>query len=214
MERPTIIEMARKARGWTQRELAGAAGTSQATVSAYERREKSPSLAVTERLTGQAGYSLRLDVTVDFTQVTNAGVEPFWVPDRLWRVEPRLCFSKVKFPDAVAVRDTGEWVMRHFDLGARDERWGIYIYLLTKGLPLWIYRWVDGPLLVDLWPELDLPEAVRAAWQPLIDHSRDGPVEDPIKVSFDDIQKSKREEQRERIAQRRAEAARRLAERD
>ena len=122
MERPTIIEMARKARGWTQRELAGAARTSQATVSAYERREKSPSLAVTERLIGQAGYSLRLDVTVDFTQVTNADIEPFWVPDRLWRVEPRLCFSKLTFPDTVAVRDTGEWVMRHFDLGDRDER--------------------------------------------------------------------------------------------
>jgi hypothetical protein len=31
----------------------------------------------------------------------------------------------VKFPDTVAVRDTGEWVMRHFDLGDRDERWGV-----------------------------------------------------------------------------------------
>ena len=214
MERPTIIEMARKARGWTQRELAGEARTSQATVSAYERREKSPSLAVTERLIGQAGYSLRLDVTVDFTQVTSAGAEPFWVPDRLWRVEPRLCFSKVKFPDTVAVRGTGEWVMRHFDLSARDERWGVYSYLLAQGLPVWIYRWVDGALLVDLWSELDLPEPVRAAWQPLIDHACDGPTEDPIKVSFDDIQKSEREERRERIAERRAEAARYLAERD
>jgi len=210
MERPTIIEMARKARGWTQRELAGAARTSQATVSAYERREKSPSLAVTERLIGQAGYSLRLDVTVDFTQVTNADIEPFWVPDRLWRVEPRLCFSKVKFPDTVAVRDTGEWVMRHFDLGARDERWGVYSYLLTRGLPLWIYRWVDGALLVDLWPELDLPEPVRAAWQPLIDHARNGPTEDPIRVSYDHIQKWDAEERKERIAARRAEATRRL----
>src|SRR5665811_1637389 len=73
MERPTIIEIARKARGWTQRELALAAGTSQPTLSAYERREKSPSLAVTERLTGEAGYTLRLDVTVDFTQVTFNG---------------------------------------------------------------------------------------------------------------------------------------------
>jgi transcriptional regulator with XRE-family HTH domain len=36
MERPTIIEIARKARGWTQRELALAAGTSQPTLSAYE----------------------------------------------------------------------------------------------------------------------------------------------------------------------------------
>ena len=140
MERPTIIEIARKARGWTQRELAGAAGTSQATVSAYERREKSPSLAVTERLIGEAGYSLRLDVTVDFTRVANGDIEPFWVPDRLWRVEPRLCFSRVQFPDTVAVRESAEWVMRYWDLGNRDERWGVYGYLLRTGLPLWILK--------------------------------------------------------------------------
>jgi hypothetical protein len=37
---------------------------------------------------------------------------------------------------------------------------------------------------------------------------------EPIEVSFDDMQKAKREELRERIAARRAEAARRLAERE
>jgi len=79
---------------------------------------------------------------------------------------------------------------------------------------VWIYRWVDGALLVDLWDELDLPHELRAEWQPIIDHARNGPTEDPSRVSFDDIQKSKREEQRERSAERRAEAARRLAERE
>lgn len=136
------------------------------------------------------------------------------MPNRLWRVESRLCFSRVRFPDTVAVRETGEWVMRYWDLGNRDERWGVYCYLLTKGLPLWIYRWVDGALLVDLWSELDLPDPVRDAWQPLLDAARSGPTEDPIEVSFDDIRKSKREELPERIAARRAEAARRIAERD
>ncbi len=213
MERPTIIEIARKARGWTQRELAGAAGTSQPTLSAYERREKSPSLAVAERLIGEAGYSLKLDVTVDFTQVTFNGHDICWIPDRLWRVEPRLCFSKVTFPDGPVSRETGEWVMRAWDLAVREERRRVYGYLLRAGLPLWIYRWVDGALLVDLWPELDLPDLVRDAWQPLIDAARNGPTEEPIEISFDDIRKSKREELQERIAARRAEAARRIAER-
>ena len=213
MERPTIIEIARKARGWTQRELAGAAGTSQSTLSAYERREKSPSLAVTERLIGEAGYSLKLDVTVDFTQVTFNGHDICWIPDRLWRVEPRLCFSKVTFPDGPVSRETGEWVMRAWDLAVREERRRVYGYLLRAGLPLWIYRWVDGALLVDLWPELDLPDLVRDAWQPLIDAARNGPTEEPIEISFDDIRKSKRKELQERIAARRAEAARRIAER-
>ena len=144
MERPTIIEIARKARGWTQRELALAGGTSQPTLSAYERREKSPSLAVTERLIGEAGYSLKLDVTVDFSQVTFNGHDIHWIPDRLWRVEPRLCFSKVKFPDAVAHRESGEWQQRYFDLANRNDRRRVYQYLLQAGIPVWIWRWVDG----------------------------------------------------------------------
>jgi transcriptional regulator with XRE-family HTH domain len=79
-----------QARGWTQSELAVAAATWQATVSAYERREKPPPLAVTERLVGAAGYSLKLDVTVDFSPVTFDGQAIYQIPNRLWRVEPRL----------------------------------------------------------------------------------------------------------------------------
>lgn len=206
MERPTIIEIARKARGWTQRELAGAASTSQATVSAYERRAKSPSLAVTERLIGEAGYSLRLDVTVDFNPVTFDGQTIYQIPNRLWRVEPRLSFSKVEFPDWSASRESGDFIMRNWDLAVREERRRVYGYLLRESVPVWIYRWVDGALLVDLWEELDLPDPLRAAWQPLIDDACDGPVENPIYVGFDYIQKVKKEELAEHIAALRAAA--------
>lgn len=216
MERPTIIEIARKARGWTQRELAGAAGTSQATVSAYERRMKSPALAVTERLIGKAGYSLRLDVTVDFNPVTFDGQTTYQIPNRLWRVEARLSFSKVTFPDWPASRESGDFIMRTWDLAVREERRRVYGYLLRESVPVWIYRWVDGALLVDLWDELDLPTHLRAEWQPLIDDARDGPIEDPIYVGYDHNQKLERDERKERIAARRAaaKAARHLAARD
>lgn len=189
MERPTIIEIARKARGWTQTQLAKAAGTSQATVSAYERREKSPSLGVVERVVGEAGYTLHLDHAVDINQFFD-GTATYWFPDRLWRVEPRLCFSKVRFPDAVAHRETSEWQQRHFDLADRDDRRRVYQYLLQAGIPVWIWRWVDGALLVDLWDELDLPRTVRDLWQPLIDHARNGPQEDPIDVGYDEAMRT------------------------
>jgi transcriptional regulator with XRE-family HTH domain len=204
VERPTIIEIARKARGLTQTQLAKAGGTSQATVSAYERREKSPSLGVVERLVGEAGYTLRLDHTVDFRQVTFNGRDIHWVPDQLWRVEPRLCFSKVKFPDGVAHRETGEWQQRYFDLADRDDRRRVYQYLLKAGVPVWIWRWVDGALLVDLWDQLDLPRLLRAEWQPLIDHARDGPQEEPIHVAHRHSQELNRQELSERIAALRA----------
>lgn len=204
MERPTIIEIARKAGGLTQTELAKAGGTSQSTVSAYERREKSPSLGVVERLVGEAGYTLRLDHTVDFRQVTFNGRDIYWVPDQLWRVEPRLCFSKVKFPDGVAHRETGEWQQRYFDLAERDDRRRVYQYLLKGGVPVWIWRWVDGALLVDLWGQLDLPRLLRSEWQPLIDHARDGPQEEPIHVAHRHSQERNRQELGERIAALRA----------
>ena len=31
-----------------------------------------------------------------------------------------------------------------------------------------IQRWVDGALPVDMWPELRLPEKLRAAWAPTV----------------------------------------------
>lgn len=46
MDRSYLIEWARRSRGMTQIELAEKAGTSQATLSAYERGLKSPSLKV------------------------------------------------------------------------------------------------------------------------------------------------------------------------
>lgn len=50
IERETIIEVARRAAGLTQAELAQRAATSQSAISEYERRRKSPALDVTEWL--------------------------------------------------------------------------------------------------------------------------------------------------------------------
>lgn len=197
-------ETARKAHGWTQTRLAKAAGTSQATVSAYERRAKSPSLGVIERLIGEVGYALRLDHAVDFNRFFD-GERTYWIPDRLWRVEPRLCFSKVKFPDAVAHRESGEWLQRYFD---RADRRRVCQYVLQAGIPIWIWRWVDGAILVDLWDGLDLPRQLRIEWQPLIDHARNGPQEDPIGIGVDETLKNRREDRLEEIAARRAAWAR------
>jgi transcriptional regulator with XRE-family HTH domain len=58
VERPTIIELARRAAGLTQAELAHRAGTTQSAVSMYERRRKVPLLDVAERLVQAAGADL------------------------------------------------------------------------------------------------------------------------------------------------------------
>jgi transcriptional regulator with XRE-family HTH domain len=55
------VSSARRRAGLSQRELAVRAGTSQATVSAYEAGRKQPTVAVLDRLLRATGAELRVD---------------------------------------------------------------------------------------------------------------------------------------------------------
>lgn len=176
VERPTIIEVARRAAGLTQAELARRAGTSQSAISEYERRRKSPALEVTERLMWAAGSDLAMTTLVEFAEHPAAGGRVFYVPDRLWRVEVPQCFARVELDGRV------------WDLGVRADRRWAYGRLLGSAPDFMIFRWVDAALLVDLWPELELPAAVREAWQPLVRVAARGRVE-----SFSDALDAARE---------------------
>lgn len=57
-----LIKMARLERGLSQRELARRAHTSQATISAYEAGQKSPSLETLARVVRAAGLDLRIQL--------------------------------------------------------------------------------------------------------------------------------------------------------
>jgi transcriptional regulator with XRE-family HTH domain len=57
-----LIKQARLTAGLSQRELARRAGTSQATLSAYERGEKSPSVDTLARVVRSAGLDLRISI--------------------------------------------------------------------------------------------------------------------------------------------------------
>ena len=65
MDRAYLLEWARRERRLTQVELAARAGTSQATLSAYERGIKSPSLKVLSRILEAAGFDLNLRVHIE-----------------------------------------------------------------------------------------------------------------------------------------------------
>lgn len=57
-----LMKLARRDAGLSQRELARRAGTSQATLSAYEAGRKSPSLDTLARIVRAAGSDLRIQV--------------------------------------------------------------------------------------------------------------------------------------------------------
>jgi transcriptional regulator with XRE-family HTH domain len=61
MEAGSTLRSARKRAGLTQGELAERAGTSQATISAYEKGSKQPSVATFSRLLAAAGSRLAVE---------------------------------------------------------------------------------------------------------------------------------------------------------
>ncbi len=74
-----MLAYARRAAGLTQDALARLAGTSQPTLSAYERGAKSPSLAVAERIIEATGHRLEVVPNLEFVEVPGQhGLHPFW----------------------------------------------------------------------------------------------------------------------------------------
>ena len=88
MDRRSLLEAARVARGLTQDAVARRSGTSQLTLSAYERGAKSPTLAVAVRILHTDAYAWLLQLGDEeqlFTHLEGALLVDAW-PD----VAPRL----------------------------------------------------------------------------------------------------------------------------
>lgn len=161
-----LLGVARRVAGLTQAELARRTGTSQATVSAYERGLKTPSVKVAARLFGALGWELTLRSRVEFVEHHPTGIVAFWAPNRLWRVPTPDCFATVQVPDLLQHTEQSDW-----NLADPTDRRRAYEILIRRGLPQMMIRWLDGGFLVDLWEQFDLPDPVRDAWEPAITHA-------------------------------------------
>jgi transcriptional regulator with XRE-family HTH domain len=163
VDKRSLLEAARVARGLTQEAVARRSGTSQPTLSAYERGTKSPTLAVAARILHSLGFDLGLQPRVTFREVHGERGGTYLVPDQLWRVDPHSCFAPID------VRDAGR-NLHTSDLLNRESRIEAYAWLLTYGDEEQVFNHLDGALLVDAWPDLAprLPAALRSEWQPLV----------------------------------------------
>jgi transcriptional regulator with XRE-family HTH domain len=162
----SLLAYARRAAGLTQDALARLAGTSQPTLSAYERGSKSPSLAVTERIIEATGHRLEVVPNLEFVEVPGQhGLHPFWLANQLWRLDPERAFSTILLPGP-----HHDWPVprRQYYLRERTDRTRAYELILREGSPRDLLDYIDGVLLVDIWTELDLPDPIRRAWLPLI----------------------------------------------
>jgi transcriptional regulator with XRE-family HTH domain len=75
MDTAELIRTARQRRGLTLRALAERAGTSHSTLSAYETRTKTPTVATLERILRAAGYAIDGEVERRVTDGDERGSE-------------------------------------------------------------------------------------------------------------------------------------------
>ena len=151
--------------GLTQQELATRAGTSRPTLSAYEHGRKAPGVDTYERILAAAGYRLEAVPAVQWSEVPVGRGRTCFVPDRLWRLPVEEALADVRLPLVLNWSTPGQV----FSCRRRHDRARLYETLLAEGLPGDLERWVDGALLLDLWEEIVLPQAIRAAWTPVVD---------------------------------------------
>jgi len=164
MGEETLIALARRYAGLSQRELAERSGTSQPTLSAYERGLKSPRLDVFHRLLNGSGYEVVLAPQVKFVTHQGSRGEPYAVPDRLWRLELDKAFADVTLPSHLYWSGPS----KTYRLVERRDRARVYEIVLREGGESDLLEYVDGALLIDLWDDLVLPAALRNAWAPLM----------------------------------------------
>ena len=140
MEPGGLLERARASAGLTQDELAGRAGASRTTLSAYENGRKSPTVATFARLLAEARYELTAQPQVMFTRQPAARGRWVWVPDHLPRLDVAHAFAQVRLPLHLNWSAPG----RVFDLGSRADRARVYEIVLQEGRPADILAHVDG----------------------------------------------------------------------
>jgi transcriptional regulator with XRE-family HTH domain len=164
MPAASLIKHARRSAGLSQDELARRAGTSRTTLSAYEHGHKSPGLDTAGRLLREAGFELTTSPRIDYVEQVTARGRSIWVPSRLGRLSVTSALATVVLPLHLNWSEP----RRTFRLADRAQRARAYEIVLREGGPDDLATYVDGALLVDLWPDLVLPRAIRAAWTPLI----------------------------------------------
>jgi len=164
MTAKNLLGQAREDAGLSQAALAALAGTSRTTLSAYEHGRKSPTMDTARRILNEAGFELTIAPKIEFHEVgTNRG-RPISVPNRLPRLTLTQALDVVGLPLHLNWSGRG----RTFDLRVRRQRALVYERVLREGGPVDVLTYIDGALLVDLWDELVLPSAVRAAWHGVV----------------------------------------------
>ena len=139
-------------------------------------------MEVVERLLDAAEAELAVKPMVFFDHRKDPEVGSYLVPDRLWSVPLPDCFARVHVLQYIFRTPT----TMIWDLSDPSERMDYYERVVVHGTEAMLLESVDGVLLIQAWPHLQLPDVVRGAWQPVLDAataSQDKPPRDPGGIS-------------------------------
>lgn len=163
------LALARRSARLSQSELARRIGTSRETISAYEHDRKSPTLDTLNRLLSALDQELAVCPRIRFRALATGRGRMFVVPDVLPRLPVERAMARVRLPLHL------DWSPgpRTYDFSDRRQRALAYEIVLREGQGKDIREYVDGALLLDLWPDLVLPRDIRHAWQSVIDNARE-----------------------------------------
>lgn len=89
---------------------------------------------------------------------------PIRIPAVLPCLSAERALATVELPFHLNWSDRG----RLFDLSDRRQRARVYELVIREGGPSDVLAYIDGALLIELWDELVLPVAIRAAWDVVV----------------------------------------------
>ena len=166
----TVLRAARTAAGLTQLALAERSGIARPNIAAYERGRREPLFDTAIALLGAADAHTEIVPAIVWTWTD--GRRPYAVASRLWRLSPADCLRR--FDPGPHLWWSGP--RRELNLALRRDRIRAYELVLREGTPNDIEAIVDGVLLCEAWPDLTLPQSLRAAWAPII-HTAGDPAD-------------------------------------
>ena len=101
---------------------------------------------------------------IDFTMLCTRRGRPFCVPSRLPELAPQCAMATAVLPHWIDWSQPG----RLYRLADRRQRYAVYQLVLNEGSSEEITQFIDGALLVELWPDLIVPAEIRDAWDPVV----------------------------------------------
>lgn len=120
---------------------------------------------VSERKLEEKGYTFETSPRPKLRKLSEAELHPESLPEAFSVLGDDTALGILQLPPRI------NWSEPHrfFDLSNQEDRIRAYELILCCGTRADVEDHIDGPRLMAIWDDLDLPRAVRDRWAPLVE---------------------------------------------